>query len=96
MTLQGKSLEQQVAQNVNDLEDLYGLVGRVERGVRRVEGSLADLASDHGRRLDDLATTQAEHSATLNEHSTILNEHSATLASHGGKLDEILELLRAR
>jgi hypothetical protein len=89
MPWQGKSIEEQVAQNVNDLEDLYVLVGRVERGVRRVEGSLADLASDHGRRLDDLATTQAEHSATL-------NEHTATLAEHGGKLDEILELLRSR
>ncbi|MGI5128348.1 hypothetical protein ACQEVB_16170 [Pseudonocardia sp. CA-107938] len=89
MTRSGKSLEAQVAQNVNDLADLYVLVGQVERGVRRVEGSVADLAADHGRRLDALAATQAEHSATL-------AEHSATLASHGSKLDEILELLRAR
>jgi predicted nucleic acid-binding Zn-ribbon protein len=71
------------------------LTQRVSRNENDIE-SIYDLLSEIERKVDGHTATLAEHSTILNEHSTILNEHSATLASHGGKLDEILELLRRR
>jgi len=40
-------------------------------------------------RLNEIAGTQAEHTAAL-------AEHSATLAEHGGKLDRIIALVQER
>jgi hypothetical protein len=85
MTQAWKDLTQRVSRNENDIESIYGLLSEIER---KVDGHTVTLA-EH-------STILQEHSSILNEHSTILNEHSATLASHGGKLDEILELLRSR
>jgi hypothetical protein len=69
----------------DDLDDLYGIVGDIRTTVDAHTGTLAEHT-----------VTLAEHSATLAEHGTVLAEHTVTLAEHGGKLDEILSILRAR
>lgn len=81
-----------VQQLNNDVVAIYEMLTRVEKTQQR-----------HGNRLDELAGTQAEHTATLAEHGTILAEHgtilvehTATLAEHGTKLDRIIDLLQAR
>lgn len=71
-------LDRKVRQLDNDVAAIYTMIAELAGTQRR-----------HGTRLEEIATTQAEHSATL-------AEHSATLAEHSGKLDAILEILRAR
>ena len=64
--------------------------------------SIQTTLARQNNRLDELATTQAEQAATLaehtgllTEHTVVLTEHTVLLTEHGGKLDEILGLLRA-
>lgn len=71
-------LERTVRQLDNDVAAIYTMIAELAGSQRR-----------QGMRLEEIATTQAEHGA-------VLAEHGAVLAEHGGKLDEILGILRAR
>jgi len=106
MTQAWKDLEKRVSRNENDVVSIYEILGDVQRTVKRVEHRVdehsailnehSSILNEHSSILSEHSSILNEHSSILNEHSSILNEHTATLASHGGKLDEILELLRAR
>ena len=69
----------------NDVAAIYEILVRVETTQRRHDSRLDEQAA----KLEQLATTQGEHSAKLDEHSVKLDEHSV-------KLDTIIELLRQR
>ncbi len=64
----------------------------LERTVRQPDNDVAAIYTT----IAELAGTQRRQGARLEEIATTQAEHSAVLAEHGGKLDVVLEILRAR
>lgn len=70
-------LERKVRQLDNDVQSIYVMLADISSTQRR-----------QGKRMDEIAGTQAEQGATL-------AKHGAMLTDHGKKLDTIIELLRS-
>ena len=78
-------IQKKIRQLDNDVQAIYELLTGIQATQTR-----------QGNRLEEIAATQAEHSAVLTEHGTMLASHSTMLAENGRKLDTVLEILRTR
>ena len=81
------TLEDRVSNLENNFDVVVGALEQVTQALRGISAK----QDEHSAALQNIMTTQSEHSQLLIEHSQLLGEHSRLLAEHSGALQAAID-----